>query len=310
VLPNGNKWVGTGHNTVFRDAAGRWWTIYHAVNRSDPYFAFAPGFTKRPALLDPLDWVNGWPTVRAGRWASAQRMPAPATSPTRPSAYRPDPPAPVRLGAEMPAFSDDFSDGLDAWTWVGTEPDPSTYDVRDGALRWETQTGDIARKPNTAGVLSRKAPPSGDFAVQTRVRLNLPPEGCCFNYAQAGIVLHNGLDRFVKLAHVSIWNTRQTEFAKEVPESQALDVDHMYGNGVVGPPGDLTTLRIVVDRRNGPDLFTAYTKQGGSSWVQGGTWTHNLGDNMRIGLISLGVPDGAQTFTARFLDVQTYRLAR
>jgi arabinan endo-1,5-alpha-L-arabinosidase len=116
LLPNGNKWVGTGHSTAFRDAAGRWWTIYHAVDRGDPYFQGQPGFTKRPALLDPLDWVNGWPTVRAGNWASAERMPAPASSADSPSAYRPDPPAPVRLGQELPAYSDDFQGGLEpAW---------------------------------------------------------------------------------------------------------------------------------------------------------------------------------------------------
>ena len=63
---NGNRWVGTGHNTVFVDEGGQWWTIYHAVDQEDPFFAFDPGFTKRPALLDPIDWVNGWPTVNGG----------------------------------------------------------------------------------------------------------------------------------------------------------------------------------------------------------------------------------------------------
>ena len=39
---NGNRWVGTGHNTVFQDAAGDWWTIYHAVDQADPFFATSP----------------------------------------------------------------------------------------------------------------------------------------------------------------------------------------------------------------------------------------------------------------------------
>ncbi len=59
---NGNRWVGTGHNTVFQDFDGQWWTIYHAVDQDSLYFAGAVGFTKRPALLDPLDWVDGWPS--------------------------------------------------------------------------------------------------------------------------------------------------------------------------------------------------------------------------------------------------------
>jgi len=35
---NGNRWVGTGHNSVFQDFDGQWWTVYHAVDRDDPYF--------------------------------------------------------------------------------------------------------------------------------------------------------------------------------------------------------------------------------------------------------------------------------
>ena len=305
VLPNGNRWVGTGHNTVFRDAAGQWWTIYPAVDRGDPYFATSPGFTKRPALLDPVDWVDGWPRVRAGRGPSDGRMPAPAIRPARPSAYHPQPPPRVRLGRDLPRFSDDFEgDALDpAWHWTGTAPAEGTYGIENGHLRFETQAGDIARKDNTAAVLSRRGPRHGDYAVQTRVRLNLPPEGCCQNFVQAGLLLHRGPDRFIKLAHVSIFETRQTEFAKEVAHGR-LDGEPAYGNGVVGPPGDTTSLRVVVDRRPGADRYTAYTRQDGRAWVRGGTWTHNLGRKAQIGLVSMG----GEGFTAEFLDVRTWRV--
>ena len=67
---NGNRWVGPGHNTVFQDFDGQWWTIYHAIDVEDPYFDGAVGFTKRPALLDPVDWIDGWPVVDGGRFAS------------------------------------------------------------------------------------------------------------------------------------------------------------------------------------------------------------------------------------------------
>lgn len=33
------------------------------------------GFTKRPALMDPLDRVDGWPTVRGGAWTHALPRP-------------------------------------------------------------------------------------------------------------------------------------------------------------------------------------------------------------------------------------------
>jgi arabinan endo-1,5-alpha-L-arabinosidase len=306
LLPNGNRWVGTGHNSVFTDAAGDWWTIYHAVDRRDPYFAFDPGFTKRPALLDPLDWVGGWPTVRAGHGASARRMPAPATSPHRPSGYRPRPVAPLRLGAPVRQASDDFADGLEpGWSWV-REPAPGTWGVEDGALRFDTQAADIFVDNNSASVLRRPAP-KGDFVVQARVALNLPPEGCCQNFVQAGLVLRAagpaGDDAFVKLVHASIWETRQTEWAKEIPSAPAEYP--RYGNGVVGPPGDLTWLRILADRGPGQDRFTAFTSDDGEHWVRGGTWRHNLGPDPDIGLVSMG----GSGFTARFLDVRVWRWA-
>jgi arabinan endo-1,5-alpha-L-arabinosidase len=301
LLPNGNRWLGVGHNSVFTDDAGQWWTVYHAVDRDDPYFDFDPGFTQRPAMLDPLTWVDGWPQVRGGRWASDQRMPAPATDPRDPSRYRPEHVRAQRPGEFLPAYSDDFEDGLDpAWQWV-REPDPTTYAVEGGVLRWDTQAGDLAREVNTASVLTRPAP-RGDFVVQTRVRLNLPPEGCCFNYVQAGLVDYADDDRYLKLVHVSIWETRQTEWAKEVPPG-APEYPR-YGNGVVGPPADTTWLRVAVDRRPGEDLYTAYTSMDGEHWVRGGVWTHDLGRDEKIGLVSMG----GSGFTAEFLDVQVWRL--
>jgi len=302
LLPNGNRWLGVGHNSVFQDAAGRWWTVYHAVDRFDPYFAFDVGFTKRPVLLDPLTWVHGWPEVRAGHWASDEPIPAPVTDPrdrTRPFHIKPA--RPHRTGKFLPAYSDDFEGGLDpGWQWV-RQPDPATYGVEDGALRWDTQAGDLAREVNTASVLTRPAPP-GDFVVQTRVRLNLPPEGCCHNYVQAGLVNYAGDDRYLKLAHVSIWETRQTEWAKEVPPGPTEFP--RYGNGVVGPPGDTTWLRIAVDRRPGEDLYQAYTSRDGDHWVRGGVWTHELGPNEKIGLVSMG----GTGYVAQFLDVRTWRM--
>jgi arabinan endo-1,5-alpha-L-arabinosidase len=78
--------------------------------------------------------------------------------------------------------------------------------------------------------------PNEDYVVESRVKLNLPPEGCCSNFVQAGLVIYADDNNFIKLVHVSIWETRQTEFAKElfpVPDGYPR-----YGNMVVGPPGE------------------------------------------------------------------------
>lgn len=293
ISMNGNRWVGPGHNTVFQDLAGQWWTIYHAIDVNEPYFEGAVGFTKRPALLDPLDWVDGWPTVRGGAWASDTPVAAPAAQPGDKSAYHVPNVRDDRPGETI--WSDTFegsSLGPD-WSWV-REPAADTYDVEGGLLSIQTQAADLFEGSNNASVLTRDAT-EDDWMVETKVRLTVPAEGCCFNYVQAGLVVYGDDDNFLKLAHVSIWNTRQTEFAKELGPVHAGYP--RYGNTVVGAPGEWTWLRIV--KRNegphtatglygGPERFTAYTSLDGVTWTRGGTWTHHLGSDARIGLVSMG----------------------
>ncbi len=77
IAPNGNKWIGTGHHSAVLDATGEMYMAYHAINRNDPWLDVSPGFTMRPMNLDRLDWIDGWPIVRAGRGGSDDPQPAP-----------------------------------------------------------------------------------------------------------------------------------------------------------------------------------------------------------------------------------------
>jgi arabinan endo-1,5-alpha-L-arabinosidase len=312
---NGNRWVGTGHNSVFVDEGGQWWTVYHAVDQEDPFYAFDPGFTKRPALLDPVDWVNGWPTVNGGEWASDSKMPSPAAQEGERSRYRTKLVKPQVVNQLLDG--DEFSGSTLSSEWSWAEGRVGDVTVSDGLLRWEVEHTDLYVDSNTASVLVRDAP-SGDYVVETKVRLSgLPDEGCCFNYTQAGLVIYEDDDNFIKLTDISIWETRQTEFAKEmypVPEGWSR-----YGNTVVGPPGDdWTYLRIVVERLTGAEQreaggdterYTAYTSQDGVTWVRGGVWTASLGDDALIGLVSMGATDQVtSTITAEFDYVRVYSL--
>ncbi len=306
---NGNRWVGPGHNSVFRDFSGQWWTMYHAVDRLAPYFDGAVGFTQRPALLDPIDWINGWPTVRGGRWASTTTMPKPAAQPGTTTAYDPQWVNPDRRGTLVPAASDEFSGTTlsPRWSWARPPADPTSYAVEGGTFRFNTQAADLFVDNNTASVLTRAAP-AGNYMVTTRVKLNVPAEGCCFNYVQAGLLVYGDDDNFVKLAHASIWETRQTEFAKELSPVPAGYP--RYGNTVVGPPGEWTYLRIVkrsvAPAKFGGDTesYAAYTSLDGTHWVRGGTLTHQLGSAARIGLVAMG----GSGFVANFDYVRVHRL--
>ncbi len=310
---NGNRWIGTGHNSVFEDEGGQWWTIYHAVDQRDPFYAFQTGFTKRPALLDPVDWIGGWPTVNGGAGASDGTQPAPAAQPGQRSRHKAQAIAPQVVRKVVDADEFDGTSLSDDWSWVREATADAS--VGDGVLRFEVQTADLFVDDNTASVLVRDAP-TGDYAVETKVRVDVPDDPpCCYNYAQAGLVVYGDDDNFVKLSSASIWETRQTEFAKEINPVPAGY--SRYGNTVVGPPGeDWTWLRIVVERLSGDEQvvaggdterYTAYTSQDGRTWVRGGVWTHSLGTDAQIGLVSLAAPT-AGLFTAEFDHVRVHAL--
>ncbi len=305
---NGNRWVGPGGGMAFTDGAGQDWFLYHAVDRTDPYFAGSIA-TKRPALLDRLDWVDGWPVVRGGLGPSdtPQRAPAMRTNDAARSVLVAPPPDPV--GMLDGAFSVDFAAlpadaiGSDpaipaesralpagSWGWV-RPPAPGTARLAEGTLRFATQGGDLA--DHTAGILSEPTP-AGDYAVETRVRLDLPPEGCCQNFVQAGLVIYGDDDNYIKLVHLAREETRQVVFTKEVgPVPQRTPHE---GNAVVGPAATAMYLRIVKRTSGSEELYTAYSSRDGAHWVGSATWTDTLGPDARIGLVAMG----GTGFTANF----------
>lgn len=320
ITMNGNRWVGPGHNAVFKDFDGQYWTVYHAVDRADPYFAGSVGFTKRPVLLDPLDWQDGWPVLRGGLGPSDSPMPAPAAQPGDKTRYHPQFAKPAKPQKLESAYSDEFNSTTlsSQWQWV-RPPAAGTFGLTAGTFRFDTQNADLYVDSNNASVLT-EATPSGEYIVETKVKTTVPVAGCCFNYVQAGLVIYKDDDNFIKLADVSIWETRQTEFAKELSPVPAGYP--RYGNTVVGPPGDWAYLRVVktfgrsadqdqTDAQGGAnhsrpteEIYTPYTSRDGITWEKGGAWTHKLGDNARIGLVSMG----GSGFTANFDYVRVYRL--
>jgi arabinan endo-1,5-alpha-L-arabinosidase len=262
--------VGTGHNAVVTDLAGQDWMVYHAIDRHDPYLDKPFGINRRPMLIDRLDWTRGWPVVRRGRGASEGRQKAPVTDPRHPhaTAHRVVPAGP---SARDPhdhgqARGDEFDSGRlgPGWTWVRE----SAGRVEDGHFVWPTQDADLHTESNDASVLLRRVP-RGDYTVETRLTIDLG-EGTVRNYQHAGLVAYAGDDRCLRLSHVAIWNTRQTEFGKEKPYADGL----AYGSMTVGPPADTTWLRLrhTTDRRTGERRFgpaRAATASGGSPAAPG-----------------------------------------
>jgi len=305
LLQNGNRWVGPGHNTVFTDAAGAWWTIYHAIDVGEPFFSAKDKLTRRLAMLDRIDWVDGWPVAGGGRAPSDGPMPAPAVS-ARPSVPAPLPPPPSAPVAGATLWSDDFrAPELDGrWTWVRARP-PKSWRAGAGGLALPVEARDLYVDNNTASVL-QAALPEGDVRIELELGLDVPEGGS----AQAGLVLMGDDDNYVKLVELARGGLRQVEFAKEMAPVPA---DYpRYGNTLAGTPGRRTWLRLDVQRDvNGPAgqrRYTAYSSQDGRTWVGGAVWTHRLGD-ARLGLVAMG-GEGTAAASAVFTRVTVQRLTR
>lgn len=79
LVQNGNRWIGAGHNAIATDVEGTDWIVYHAIDPSDPFLDGTGGINERPMLMDRLDWVDGWPHVRADQGPSEDAEPGPET---------------------------------------------------------------------------------------------------------------------------------------------------------------------------------------------------------------------------------------
>lgn len=295
---NGNGFVGPGHNTVVTDYDGQDWTLYHAIDESDPYFAGSVGYSRRALFMDALDWPDGWPRARGGWWCSTCPQEAPAAQPGSRTGYEPVARPDDSPSSAIPESTDEFAGtSLDPrWSWV--RPPAGGWLVGNGEFRFDTQAADLWEDDNSASVLKLPAPP-GDFLVETRVNLDVPPSGCCYDYVQAGLVLYSDDDNYLRLTHVSNGSSRQTEFGKEIHPVPAGYP--RYGSSAVGPPSDWTWLRLVRRLAGGDDRITAYTSQDGAAWVRGATWRHRLGPALAIGLVAMG----RSGYVARFDFVRT-----
>ncbi|HYO51441.1 family 43 glycosylhydrolase [Archangium sp.] len=303
---NGNRWVGVGHNTVLTDFGGQDWLIYHAIDRTDPYLAPAPDGKlppKRQVLMDALDWVNDWPVVRGGLGASDSEQPAPAAHPSQASRYVMAVAKQDEPGAVIAAASDEFNGtGLGSqWSWV-RPPAAERFGVANGSFRFDTQAADLFEDIDNAAILWQPAP-AGNYLVETKLTLNVPPVSCCHNYVQAGLLLHSDDDNYVRLTHVSIWETRQIAFSKEVGPGGPAGYPR-FGETAGGPAAETVWLRIARRTQGQEEHYTAYSSLDGSTWSRAGTWTHTLGAGARIGLVSMG----RAGFTATFDYVRVHEL--
>ncbi len=205
-------------------------------------------------------------------------------------------PAPVP-GTLLEGPSDEFTGAIEpGWTAVR---DPQVT-VVDDRLVWPVESTDLTGPGGTAGLLLRDAP-DGDWTVETKVTIDLGVD-TIRNYQQGGLVAYVDDDLFTRLSHVAIWNTRQTEFGKEMPFAGRLS----YGGTIVGPPSDTTWLRLTHRTdASGEHELQASTSTDGTTWVLGGVWTLPADADLRVGLLSHG-NQGGDPATSQFDYIRFY----
>ncbi len=302
---NGDTWVGPGGNVVFDDDTGKDYMLYHAVDRFSPYFAGYPGLTRRPVLMDPIDWVNGWPVVRGGYGPSDSAQPAPAAQPFETNTYTATIKADDEPGIEITALSDEFNSKTLSSQWHFIHPAANnTYVLTGSAYEVQTRGPDENGSPAVVSILGEPAP-SGDYLVETKVTTTIPfDNSCCYNFAQGALFIYGNDQNSIKLDVFPDFDTRQTEFGKQigpVPPNYPT-YDHM----TIGPVGATTWLRIAKHTASdGSELYTAYTSNDGTNWTRGGTWTHTLGSSAQVGIAA----QNAAGFTVDFDYVRVYTLA-
>lgn len=71
------RWNAPGHNAVFTDRAGTDWLVYHAIDRQHPHLERTIGGdrdVRRVLLMDPIRWVDGWPSAPGAPSNRARRL--------------------------------------------------------------------------------------------------------------------------------------------------------------------------------------------------------------------------------------------
>ena len=167
------------------------------------------------------------------------------------------------------------------WAWIRR---PSGVHAKGGAIIWPVTDGDLAGEGASGGLLLRD-PPEGDWIAQVKVGLDLGLD-MVRNYQQAGMVVINGDDDFIRLGAVAVEGTRIVEYGREITDADGF---RSYGGAVVGRPAGVTWLRVAhhVDH-GGEHLYRSALSHDGRHWTWGATWTMSSASRPRIGLYAGG----------------------
>lgn len=326
VADNGNSVTGPGGISVVQDASGQYWMALHGVIQSNPYLP-SGGATRRPLFMEPMEWGRGgWPVVNHGLGVLTSPQPAPMSHRQLTPSQRNGVSLlrPVLPGRLRRSYSQTFDTNRlgSQWSWINQDRSNWSLTEYPGNLTIDAQPGQFYQTDHSGqNVLLEKAP-QGNFVVQTRVALD--PS---VNYQQAGLILWQNADTWMKLVGESNSGVDETEWAKQTDVTSSVagfdcgtsyppHTCPIYGSGFMEPPGFspaaaaaggsgiFTWLRLA---KVGKDV-TAYTSVNGKTWTPGATYNmsgFNSSQPIRIGLVATAA--GPTPLPANFSYVHVYR---
>jgi len=284
LMWNGNDIIGSGSNTVFTDESGQDYILYSGVSKTTPYIPTVNGYTARQLMMDPLDWVNGWPVTRGGYGPSDASLPqpVPAAQPTATNGYAPAIFVADQPGTAIAASSDDFNETTLSTQWHFIHSTP-TYTLNGTSFVIPSSGAESSVDPQDLPILAEPEP-AGSYVIDVKESFDVPATGCCgYNYAQAGMFIYNTDTSYLRFDEYADFDTRQIEFANQFAAGNIA-----FSLGGTPDLGGSTYLRLVKHAGTGgaPDQYTSYTSVDGIAYIKGDTWNASFGTTAQIGLFS------------------------
>jgi arabinan endo-1,5-alpha-L-arabinosidase len=331
VLVNtGNTIAGPGSNTVFTDEAGQDYIFYSGVSTNQQYLPNVSGYTARQLMMDPLDYVNGWPVVRNGNGDSDQPQPIPASQPGATNGYIPPAYTPDTPGTALSTYSQDFAGATSFGSQFsflhGANPNAACLDPGNGFAAVPgiapgfgaggfTLCSNFAESTNVPGTaysittlpILAESEPAGNYLVEVKFHSLTPPTGCCsYNYPAEGLMIYNSDTVYLRLDDFSDFDTRQLEFLNQFGVNTSNNTAYT-AFAPAGTPHDaaFTYLRLakrITNASTGAATYTSYSSVDGVNYVRGPAWDVSYGTTAKIGIFSDNLGEGA---TFSYVHVST-----
>ena len=201
-------------------------------------------------------------------------------------------------------FSEEFDgDVLDGdlgsgWQEVGGDTGAT---VSGGRLDWPLRGDDLTG--DGSGSILVRAAPEGDWIAETELTLDLG-ENTVRNFQQAGMIVFENDDSFLRLSSLALGAARTVEFLKEV----RIGDQTFSGGHLDGPTAVTMSLRILhTTNAAGENLYRSASSVDGSTWRWGQVLVLPAGAEALVGLQAGG---GAEPpATASFDSFRFYEVA-